>query len=160
MRQDEEHLHILSILYYVYAGIIAVLSLVGLCYVFVGFTFLDTPPAPAGRPPSAPPPQVGWFFVLFGGAFTLFGWAVAVLVALAGCFLVRHIHWLYCLCVAGLICIHIPLGTLLGVFTIIVLVRPSVKELFTTAPASPANLPEEMPYYGTEDPSFRPGPGP
>ena len=32
--------------------------------------------------------------------------------------------------VAGLNCLHMPLGTLLGVFTFIVLARPSVQALF------------------------------
>jgi len=37
---------------------------------------------------------------------------------------------MFCLIVAGIICIFMPLGTILGVFTIIVLVRPSVKAMF------------------------------
>jgi hypothetical protein len=37
---------------------------------------------------------------------------------------------LYCLVVAGIECIFMPFGTVLGVFTIIVLMRPSVRNLF------------------------------
>jgi hypothetical protein len=37
------------------------------------------------------------------------------------------------LAIAGIECIFIPFGTVLGVFTIIVLMRPTVKELFGVA---------------------------
>jgi hypothetical protein len=33
--------------------------------------------------------------------------------------------------VAGINCLHIPLGTVLGVFTIVVLIRDSVRELYS-----------------------------
>jgi len=48
---------------------------------------------------------------------------------------------MFCLIVAGIICIFMPLGTILGVFTIIVLVRPSVKAMFEgQATVDPENL--------------------
>ena len=37
---------------------------------------------------------------------------------------------MYCLVVAAVECIFMPFGTVLGVFTIIVLMRPGVKERF------------------------------
>jgi len=40
---------------------------------------------------------------------------------------------LYSLIVAGLCCFFVPLGTILGVLTIIVLLRPTVKERFQNA---------------------------
>jgi hypothetical protein len=36
--------------------------------------------------------------------------------------------------VAGLCCLFSPLGTLLGIFTLVVLQRPSVRALFGRAP--------------------------
>jgi len=41
---------------------------------------------------------------------------------------------MFCLVMAGVECIFTPFGTVLGVLTIIVLVRPSVKELFMPRP--------------------------
>ena len=43
----------------------------------------------------------------------------------------------FSLVVAGLNCLHIPLGTVLGVFTIIVLIRDSVRELYAASGAPP-----------------------
>ena len=54
----------------------------------------------------------------------------AVLVLIAGRFLGRRTHHLYCLVMAGIECCFMPFGTILGVFTIVVLLRPSVKTLF------------------------------
>ena len=61
----------------------------------------------------------------------LAGWSLAVCILLAGRFLSQHKHYMFCLVIAGLLCMITPFGTMLGVFTIIVLVRPSVKLLFS-----------------------------
>jgi hypothetical protein len=54
----------------------------------------------------------------------------AFCVFLAGRNLAQQRRYTFCLVIAGLLCIFIPFGTVLGVFTIVVLVRPSVKALF------------------------------
>jgi len=41
---------------------------------------------------------------------------------------------MFCLVVSGIECILTPLGTVLSVFTIIVLMRESLKRLFTADP--------------------------
>ena len=51
-------------------------------------------------------------------------------VILAGRFLARRTHYMYCLIVAGIECLFTPFGTVLGVFTIVVLVQPAVKAIF------------------------------
>lgn len=78
-----------------------------------------------------PPDLVGWFFMAFAGGFIVLGLTVATCVALAGRFLARRKHYLFCLIVAGVTAaMCMPFGTMLGVFSIIVLVRPAVKEAF------------------------------
>ena len=129
MNQDEQHLRILSILHYVYAGLLAVGSMCGLLYVFIGTTFIASPPVSRGGPPP-PPPEMGWLFIGIGGSVTLIGWIIAALVAVSGRFLGRRQHWIYCLVIACIVCMNMPIGTVLGVFTIVVLVRPTVKEMF------------------------------
>ena len=60
-----------------------------------------------------------------------FGWAYAILVLIAGrCIALRKRHT-YCFVVACLECLWVPFGTVLGVFTILVLSRQSLKELFS-----------------------------
>ena len=55
---------------------------------------------------------------------------------LAGRYLARRERYTFCLVVAGVECMFMPFGTVLGVFTIIVLSRPSVKDLFGALPAA------------------------
>jgi hypothetical protein len=78
-----------------------------------------------------PPVFIGWFFVIFAGVLIALGLIIATLVVTAGRYLARQKHYLFCLVVAGLECMLMPYGTVLGVFTIIVLMRESVKELFS-----------------------------
>jgi hypothetical protein len=40
------------------------------------------------------------------------------------------VHYIFCLVIAAVECIFMPFGTVLGVFTIIVLQRPTVKAMF------------------------------
>jgi hypothetical protein len=64
---------------------------------------------------------------------------------IAGRLLQRQRGYNFCVFVAAVSCIQMPLGTVLGVFTLIVLLRPSVKELFGRgfADFDPDDLDEE-----------------
>jgi hypothetical protein len=79
----------------------------------------------------APPPlelfaMLKWIYLL--GAI----WLVSsgILNVLSGLFIRARKHRTFSLVVSGINCIHIPLGTILGVFTMIVLLRDSVRELY------------------------------
>ena len=81
----------------------------------------------AGEPP---PEFVGWLFILIAAAIMVPGWIFAICLAFAGRQLQRQRSYLFCLVMAALACMFMPFGTVLGVLTLIVLLRPSVKELF------------------------------
>lgn len=57
-------------------------------------------------------------------------------------FLKRRKRWLLCMVVAAIECLSIPVGTVLGFFTIVVLLRDSVKKMFGYCPS--AALPEDQ----------------
>jgi hypothetical protein len=136
---DEDHLRILSILHYVLGGLSMLGGLFPLLYVIIGVVMLsgamDGP-----NPNSSPPPFLGWAFIIGGGGISFLILAIGVCLLYAGYCLYTHKHYMFCFVVACLICLSVPLGTALGVFTIIVLVRPSVKELFEQ-PAEPRAAP-------------------
>jgi hypothetical protein len=75
-------------------------------------------------------PALSVFFVVFAGVWILCGLTYASFVALAGKYLGRHQKYTFCLIIACVTCAFMPFGTVLGVFTIIVLNRESVKQLF------------------------------
>ena len=72
---------------------------------------------------------------IMGAAALLFGWTLGALTLLSGYFIVRRKCRTFSLVIAGINCLSIPLGTTLGVFTIIVLMRDSVKTIYTEQPA-------------------------
>ena len=126
MSQDSEHLKLLSIFHYVVAGLTALFACIPFIHFFMGLA-LATGAFPDTDPEAQP---VGIFIMVFAGLFILAGWALAVLIAYAGRSLQTRRRYTYCLVMAGVECIFMPFGTVLGVFTIIVLMRDSVKELF------------------------------
>ena len=133
MNKDLEHLKLLSIFHYVYAGLTALFSSIPIIHVIVGLVFILAPDKMTEPGGQEPPAFLGWFFAIFGSAIILIGWTIAILRAIAGrCLARRRAYW-YCFVIAILDCLSIPLGTVLGVFTLIVLVRPTVKALFGVA---------------------------
>jgi hypothetical protein len=133
MNQDEEHLRLLAIFHYVCAGMAALFACLPIIHLVMGLVMVFAP-ASFGAGRNSPPQFIGWFFVVFASAFILAGWTFAVLVAWAGRCLNRRKHYTFCLVMAGVACLFMPFGTVLGVFTIIVLVRPAVKTLFRANP--------------------------
>jgi hypothetical protein len=130
---DLEHIRLLTIFHYVAAALEALFGLIGLIYVAMGIGMVTGkwPPTPAATPMDD---FVGWMFVAIGGLMMVFVETLAVLTFFAGRALSRHRRRMFCLVVAGLNCLHMPIGTALGVFTLIVLLRPSVKALFDSQP--------------------------
>jgi hypothetical protein len=127
MNQDEQHLDLLAIFHYVVGGLTMLGSCVFLFHVGMGIAMLT---GAFGHGKDAPPKGLGWVLVAIGSAAVLLGWTLGILMIVAGRKLRRRVSRVFCLVMAGIECIVQPFGTVLGVFTIIVLVRPSVAELF------------------------------
>ncbi|MGD9647666.1 MAG: hypothetical protein AB7U73_18275 [Pirellulales bacterium] len=130
---DLEHLRWLSIGHYVLSALITVFGCCGFLYVGMGVMFLTNPQAMAGPNQPPPPAFMGGFFALMGVGFMVFAWGLAVVLYLSGRWLAAHRNWMFCLIVACVSMLFQPLGTILGIFTLIVLLRPSVKVLFRGA---------------------------
>jgi hypothetical protein len=124
-----DHLRILSILHYVFGALSAFYCSFPLIHVTIG-AFMISGAFPGVHEEDM---IIGWCFVLIGGTIVLAGWAFAGLVFFAGYSMSRRKRYMLCFLTACLSCMHVPLGTVLGIFTIIVLARPSVKEMFTRA---------------------------
>ncbi len=147
MRQDLEHLQLLAIFHYVVGGLTGLCACLPIIHLIVGISIVSglLPQAP-GEPT---PAFVGWFFIGIATVFIVLGWTLAICMILAGRMLQRCRGYLFCLIMAGIACMWMPLGTPLGVLTFIVLLRPSVKALFDGAPhRSHWIAPEIVPQVG------------
>jgi len=140
--QDKEHVRILSILYYVWGGLGVFVGLFPLIYVMIGAMLLSMPTPPPGGPP-VPEAQIAWLMIGLGAGLSLFFLVLAALALYTGYNLSRKKRYMFCFVDACICCIQIPLGTILGVFTIVVLARPGVKELFDHSPTEARLAPEE-----------------
>lgn len=139
---DDQHLRILSICHYVYAAMQALLGCIPLIYVGVGVFFLVNPPQMKGGDP--PPELFGWMMVIVGAIGSLFAWTVALCTLLAGRSLAARRRYTFCIVMAAICCVFPPIGTVLGVFTLIVLLRPSVKLQFEQAALRETSQDEDL----------------
>jgi predicted membrane channel-forming protein YqfA (hemolysin III family) len=127
---DEQHLRLLGIFHYVVGALTALFALFPLIHFSLGLFFVLAPPHSTQQQGGPPPAIIGWFFMIIGGMFFLLGESFAGCVFAAGRFIrCRRRYW-FVFVVACLQCAFFPFGTALGVFTIVILSRPSVKEIF------------------------------
>jgi hypothetical protein len=112
-------------------GGLALLGIGFLCvHYFIMHTVFSNPDMWKSQPQIMPPKAFLdafiWFY-LFMGVILLAG---LVLNVLSGLFLWQKRNRVFSLVIGGLNCLQIPFGTALGVFTILVLSRDSVRQLY------------------------------
>lgn len=139
---DRQHLHLLMIFHFVLAAL-AFLGIAFLFFHYVMFSSVFMNPqmwqqAQQQHQNTLPfNPQdffkmFVWFYLFFG----LWGLLAAVGNIISAVFLRKPKNRTFSLVIAGLNCLHVPFGTILGIFTIFVLMRPSVAELYESNPPS------------------------
>ncbi len=133
--EENKYVNLLSVFHYVVGGLTALISCIFLLHFFVGLAMV-TGMFPM-KPGDTPPPQLfGWFFVVMGAVFVFGGWTIAVSMIVAGIKLKKHKARIFCMVVAGIECMFMPFGTVLGVFTLILLNKDSIKQAFVPVDAS------------------------
>ena len=129
--RDAQNLRLLGTFHWVWAG----LGLFGIGFLALHYALMRPMFTPEflARQKDPPPPEMMamfehfvWFYVAMG-ALLLLGMALNVL---AGHWLRTRRHWTFCCVVAGLNTLSVPLGTLLGVFTLVVLTKDRVRDTF------------------------------
>jgi hypothetical protein len=125
--QDVEQLRWLQIFYYVTTGLMALVGCFPLIHLTIG-AFLAFAPAGAAK---GDPKLVGWIFMVIAIALIVFFWVLAGLQYLVARNIERRRRHMFCVVMAAITAATcVPFGTALGVFTIIVLMRPQVKAAF------------------------------
>jgi len=130
--KDAANLDLIGTFFYVVAAIAALFSLFPLIHVGMGVAMLSGAFDQPGHG-TPPPPVVGWLFIGMGSAFILCGLAFAALLAVGGRRIRQRRSHTFCVVVAGLSCMFMPFGTVLGVLALVMLVKPEVKALFAPA---------------------------
>jgi hypothetical protein len=129
MNRDERHLRLLSVFYLIVGGI----GIVVTCLPFIGFAVLLGIPLVTGEFLSwlRLAKETGSFVpcIMFLAFFALVG-SFAVCLFLVGRYLRSHRRHTFCVVMGVIVCTFVPFGTILGVFTIIILMRESVMAMF------------------------------
>lgn len=128
--KDTEQLRILSLCHYVVAGLAALGSLLFLIHVGLGLMMIFNPTIFVGKGDGPPPALIGYAFAGLGLGALTFGLGYAALTAFAGKCLKQQTNRKLILASAYLNCLSVPIGTALGIFTIITLQKPSVIAMF------------------------------
>jgi hypothetical protein len=151
LEKDLEHLRLLSIFMYVYSGLFAMFACFPIIHLSIGIMIVSGA-LNDGRNSMAPA-AFGWMFIILASFFILAGWAIAIANFLAARNLKRHTNRLFCLIVSGIDCAFFPMGTAIGVFSFLVLLREPVKELF--AGRVMPELPYQQPVSYMSPPDWR-----
>lgn len=124
--QDLEHLRLLSIFHYLVGAITALFSLLPVLHLVVGLLLMT------GRTGESDPVAawMGGLFVTISATFIVGGLTLAGFMLHAGRCIARRRRHTLCLVVAGVECTLMPFGTVLGVFTLIALLKPQIRALF------------------------------
>jgi hypothetical protein len=126
--QDDEHLKLLSILHYVWGGLMAFGGCIGGIWSLVGGGIITAAASEGGR--NAPPVAVGAVLLIVGLFIVLLVATISTLTIIVGRSLAQRQRYTLCMIMACISCLLGPLGIALGVFTLVVLSRPSVKQKF------------------------------
>jgi len=129
-RQDNEHLQLLAILYYVMGGFATLGACIPLAYFGAGLAFLGGAVAQTDRDASAGMAAFGGLVMVIAIPFVLLMFVQIICLFLTGRYLSESRNHLFCFINACLLCMHAPFGTALGIFTIVVLSRETVKQRF------------------------------
>ncbi|MBU1700355.1 MAG: hypothetical protein KJ970_11905 [Candidatus Eisenbacteria bacterium] len=130
MGNDEtKNLDLLSTFHYVAGGITALLSLVPIIHLVLGIIMMsgDLFESSDG---SSPPPVLGLAIVILATIFIVFGLALSVCMIIVGKKLKVRESRIFCMIIAGIECVLMPYGTVLGVFTLMTLSKDPVKAVF------------------------------
>lgn len=124
MDRDERHLKILSKLQIIYGILNLFVS-----YYYYEALFLLVHEYRKMLEQSRPDLEVA-LLLGFGFVLILIGIAILFCIILAGQSLAQHQNYTFCLIVAAAECLIFPIGTIIGISTILVLRRDTVKALF------------------------------
>ena len=130
---DIEHLRLLSIFHYVIGGLKCLGFCAGGMYACFGF-MLAMIPHKIGEPS---PIFFGAFFALLGLLIGLVSLTLGILTIISGRLMRKRRCRIFSIVIGAINCMSLPFGTVLGIFTLIVLMRDSVRRLYDEA-AKPA----------------------
>jgi hypothetical protein len=131
--RDERHLRLLWLFHYVLGGLLLLFGSAFIVHLTIGLLMIVGVLTPAEV---LAPPIAGWVMGAAGIITIVLSWTLAALLFIAAWRLRNKRSWTFCFIVACMSCLFMPAGTVLGVFTILLLSRETVKAAFAQGRAA------------------------
>lgn len=130
MDNRRENLRLLGIFHFVYAGLVLVGSLLPVVWLTMAAVWWPELAADRGAGSDMPMMLTGTVGLAVAGFGILVAWLWAGVLVVAGRSLMQSRRHTFCMVVAAVSCLSFPVGTLLGLATLVVINRNDVRELF------------------------------
>ena len=124
--QEEANLDLLGKLHIVMGVLTALFACIPIIHLVIGIVMLTSGVNGSDQAPRV----IAFVFIILASVIILIGWALAILIIMAGVKLKNRSSYNFCMIIAFIECLIVPLGTVLGIFTIVTLSKEPVKELF------------------------------
>ena len=124
---DREHLKLLSIFHYVVGGMTIAISMFFLLHIGLGLRMISDNSYCIGH---CPENQFGWMVFAMGLAAFVIGLGSGCCLIFSGVSLAKRKRYWFSVVVACVECLYMPLGTILGILTLIVLYRATVRSMY------------------------------
>jgi hypothetical protein len=131
MDDDIRYINLLAIFHIIVGVIAGLFSCFPLINLYMGLSMLsDIPKVMVQGGVFSPFTLLPIMFILLPIGIMVIGWMFAIAIALNGYYLKNRKWFTYCMVISGIETIFMPFGTVLGVFTIVILSKPNIKGLF------------------------------
>ena len=134
--KNKNYLQAIAIGFYVLGGLGVLIGLLPLMHIAFGIMIVTG--KLQNHPSSAD--EIAWLFILIGMVAMVVMETIAILLLYTGRCIQRRKRHLFCLVMSAVSCLASPLGTILGIFSMIMLTKPEIKAEFEAA--VPAAVPE------------------
>lgn len=127
LSQEEQNLNLLSTFHYIMGTLTALFACIPIIHLVIGIAMFTG----GFNGGDIAPRNLALIFIILAAVIILVGWVFAILIIICGRRLKQRRSYNYCLVIAFMECLIVPIGTVLGIFSIITLTRDSVKKLFS-----------------------------
>lgn len=137
---EEKYLTVLSVTHYVLGALVALLGCFPLIHLAVGIGLVagDFPaPTHGEAPPEGMLDMMGGFFIVIAASVIVMFWSLAAVMIATGRSLQTRRRHTFCLVVSFVESMFAPIGTALGVLTLVLLLQPTVRARFEGEAVTP-----------------------